>query len=98
MDESNDELLAVLKALASETRLRIVRLLAHRTLCVNAISRHMDITQGALSQNLSILKSVGLVVTERHGNFIHYRLDTEKFENVSLLLSEHLDGNEDKHV
>jgi ArsR family transcriptional regulator len=62
------------RALSSESRVRIVQLLAKDTLCVSELSRRTGITDGAVSQHLRILRSAGLVQAERRGYFVHYRL------------------------
>jgi DNA-binding transcriptional ArsR family regulator len=63
-------------ALAAESRLRILRLLAGDVFCVGALSRLTGISAGAVSQHLRILRSAGLVEPERRGYFVHYRLAT----------------------
>ncbi|HUT61688.1 MAG TPA: metalloregulator ArsR/SmtB family transcription factor [Phycisphaerae bacterium] len=72
---STEQLARVAQALSSPTRLRIVQLLRGRALCVNALSARLDVTQGAVSQHLRILKDAGLVTAQRRGCFIHYRLN-----------------------
>ena len=62
------------RALSSESRVRIVQLLSRDTLCVGALSRRTGISAGAVSQHLRVLRSAGLVRSERRGYFIHYRL------------------------
>jgi len=64
----------VFRALSAENRVKIVRLLAERTLCVGALSNLLGISAGAVSQHLRILKDTGLVEPDRRGYFIHYRL------------------------
>jgi len=64
-----------LKVLADGSRLRIVALLKRRPLCVHALACRLRITQGAVSQHLRILRDAGLVTGERHGYYIHYRLN-----------------------
>lgn len=65
---------ALFAALSTESRVRIVQLLSKNTLCVGALSRSTGISAGAVSQHLRILRSAGLVQSERRGYFIHYRL------------------------
>jgi DNA-binding transcriptional ArsR family regulator len=65
---------ALFAALSTESRVRIVQLLSKDTLCVGALSRSTGISAGAVSQHLRILRSAGLVQSERRGYFIHYRL------------------------
>lgn len=61
-------------ALSTESRVRIVQLLAGEVFCVGALSRLTGISAGAVSQHLRVLKSAGLVTAERRGYFVHYRL------------------------
>ncbi|MBN1919513.1 MAG: winged helix-turn-helix transcriptional regulator [Verrucomicrobia bacterium] len=70
-------LVKVLKALSSEPRLKIFRLLKDRSLCVNAITAKLKITQSAVSQHLRILKEAGLVEAEKHGYWIHYTVNRD---------------------
>lgn len=70
------------KALADETRLRLVELLTRqapdRLLCVGRLAQQLHVTSSAVSQHLRVLKSLGLVRGERRGCNIHYRLDQER--------------------
>ena len=70
-------LVKVLKALSSEPRLKIFRLLKERSLCVNAITAKLDMTQSAVSQHLRILKEAGLVRAEKRGYWMHYSVNRE---------------------
>ena len=64
----------IFRALSVGSRVEIIRLLAERTLCVGALSNLLNISAGAVSQHLRVLKDAGLVETDRRGCFIHYRL------------------------
>ena len=75
---TDDEQLArIFKVLGVPTRVKILRLLKDRALCVGALAANLDVTQGAVSQHLRILRDAGLVIPERRGYFIHYRLNEE---------------------
>ena len=71
------ELARLLKVLSVETRVRIVQLLKGRALCVNALASRLDVTQGAVSQHLRIMRDAGLVIDEKRGYYVHYRLNEE---------------------
>lgn len=71
------KLAELLKVLASDTRLSIIRLLRQQPLCVGALAARLDITQGAVSQHLRILRSANLVQSDKRGYFVHYRLNDE---------------------
>lgn len=64
----------LLRALASEPRLRILCQLAHGEASVGALQPHAGLGQSALSQHLALLRAEGLVATRRVGTSIHYRL------------------------
>ncbi len=49
------------RALADRTRLRIVNLLAHGSLCVCDIQRILEQPQSSVSRHLALLKSAGLI-------------------------------------
>ena len=74
------DLVTVLKALSSEPRLKIFRLLKERPLCVNAITRSMDISQPSVSQHLAVLRNAGLVTSHKRGYRVHYRLNADRLE------------------
>ena len=69
------KLARLLKVLSVGTRVRIVQLLKGRALCVNALVARLDVTQGAVSQHLRVMRDAGLVIDEKRGYFVHYRLN-----------------------
>ena len=48
-----------------------------RALCVGALAARLAITQGAVSQHLRIMRDAGLVLDEKRGYYVHYRLNEE---------------------
>jgi len=80
-------LVKVFKALSDETRIRLVKLLQQRELCVCELMQALDMTQSRVSRNLGILKDAGLVKDRRDGLWVHYSLDEKSFnEYVAPLL------------
>ena len=71
------DLARLLKVLSVGTRVRIVQLLKGRALCVNALAARLDVTQGAVSQHLRVMRDAGLVVDEKRGYYVHYRLNED---------------------
>ncbi|MBD3181840.1 metalloregulator ArsR/SmtB family transcription factor [Candidatus Poribacteria bacterium] len=80
------ELLNVFKALSDETRIRLLKLLQRRELCVCEIMQALDMTQSRVSRNLGILKKAGLVKDRRDGLWVHYSLDHESFNSYATPL------------
>src|SRR5262245_57629083 len=64
------------KALADETRLRILGLLLAGEVCVCDIHESLKIPQSKASRHLAYLRRAGLVETRREGLWIHYKLGT----------------------
>lgn len=71
------QLARLCKALSVDTRVRMVRLLAGRSLCVNALARRLLVTPAAVSQHLRVLRDANLVRADRQGYFVHYRADPD---------------------
>lgn len=69
-----EPLARLFKALADETRVRIVALLTHGELCVCHIEAALGLTQPTASRHLSLLRASGLVKRKRSGTWVYYRL------------------------
>lgn len=67
----------LLKVLSVGTRVRIMQLLKGRALCVNGLVAQLGVTQGAVSQHLRCMREAGLVIDERCGFHVHYRLNED---------------------
>lgn len=80
LNHDPDELARTLKVLSVGTRVRIVQLLRKQVLCVNALAARLDVTQGAVSQHLRIMRDARLVIDEKRGYHVHYRLNEETLE------------------
>nr|WP_110687290.1 metalloregulator ArsR/SmtB family transcription factor [Salinicola aestuarinus] len=65
---------ALLKAMANESRLRILCLLIEGEQCVTQINRRLGMSQSALSQHLAVLRHETLVETRRSAQTIYYSL------------------------
>lgn len=63
----------LLKAIADDTRLRILRLLILKPFCVTEIMTLLDLTQTNTSKQLSKLKSVGIIETRRKDGYTYYQ-------------------------
>ena len=78
------ELLKAFKALSDETRIRLLKLLQHRELCVCELMQVLNMTQSRISRNLGILKNAGLVKDRRDGLWVHYSINNDP--SVSKIL------------
>ena len=62
------------KALADQTRLRIIGLLRTGEICVCDIYESLTLPQPTVSRHLAYLRKSGLVDTRKDGLWVHYRL------------------------
>ena len=72
------EAVQLFKALADETRLRILNLVAHRELCVCQIVEALGLGQSKVSRHLAHLRNAGLVNDRREGLWMYYSLADPK--------------------
>lgn len=68
------ELAGVYRALADETRLRILALLRDGEVCVCHLHGSLRLPQPTISRHLAYLRKSGLVEARRDGVWMHYRL------------------------
>ena len=68
------ELAAVYRALADETRLRILALLRDGEVCVCHLHGSLRLPQPTISRHLAYLRKSGIVEARRDGVWMHYRL------------------------
>jgi len=66
------------KAIADETRQKIMAICCCDLLSVNDIVAKIDVAQPTVSHHLKILKTAGLVRSERHGKQVLYTLNQER--------------------
>ena len=79
-------LLTALKAIADETRLKLLDLLLTHDFCGRAAAKRLGISEAAVSQHLKILKDAGLVLGEKRGYWTHYSVQAEALEEITAEL------------
>ncbi len=85
----------VFKLLSEPTRLRILYALSAEPLCVCEIASLLGMNQSAVSHQLRILRSAGIVNYERVGKMARYYLKEEGIVNV-MESCEHIQAMEDR--
>lgn len=72
------DLLSLQKALAEETRLKTLLLLLHvGELCVCDLMTALSLSQPKISRHLAELRRQGLVLDERRGKWVYYRINPD---------------------
>ncbi len=62
------------KALSDKNRLRILKLLQIRSLCVCEITEILGVSTPTISNHLSVLVAAGFLRSEKQGRWVHYHL------------------------
>ena len=75
-------ILDILKALASDVRFEMVRILSHGEHCVCDLEAILELPQSKVSYHLAALKDVGLVSSESRGKNSYYRLERERLYGI----------------
>jgi ArsR family transcriptional regulator len=64
----------VMKALSDPNRVKIVKMLQHKTMCVCELRAALEISQPNASKHLKILEEAGLVDYRKDGLWVNYHL------------------------
>ena len=79
------------KAFSDSTRLKILKLLTYRKMCVCELNLAIDTSQPTISHHLKILDNAGLVHSERQGKWMFYSISNDmvfhilkKFEELNI--------------
>jgi len=67
------EFLKVMKALSDPSRVKMVKMLQRRMLCVCEMREALGLAQSTVSKHLKILEEAGLVTYSKDGLWVNYR-------------------------
>ncbi len=91
-----NELINFLKAVSDETRLKIIKLLLHKKLCVCELVAILKKNQPCISQHLTILKNAKLVKAKKEGFWVVYSINEKelkaKLKNFNELIEKPIGG------
>ncbi|MFH2091867.1 MAG: metalloregulator ArsR/SmtB family transcription factor [Pseudomonadota bacterium] len=68
------EFIKVMKALSDPTRVKILKMLQHKTMCVCEIHTALGKAQSTTSKHLKILEDVGLIMYQKDGLWVNYKI------------------------
>ncbi len=89
MPESIFDLQAQLcQTMSNATRLRIVHTLRDGPKSVGKLAEVLELDQAKVSQHLAVLKSRGIVASQRQGSAVIYRITNPKIERICDLMRE----------
>lgn len=68
------EFIRVMKALSDANRVKMIKLLQRRVMCVCEIQESLGLAQSTASKHLKILEEAGLIDYSKEGLWVNYRL------------------------
>lgn len=85
------------KVLGDSTRMKIILELGNGPLCVNDLTKKLDMEQSAISHQLKILKNAKVVKAKKSGKNVFYSFDDDHVEEIIKIAIEHMNHkkNED---
>jgi DNA-binding transcriptional ArsR family regulator len=86
----SEELVRLLRALADQTRLRALKLIAERPRSTQELAPLVGISEAGLSKHLRQLADAGLVRSRREGYFVLYSIVPERIDPLTESLQRFL--------
>jgi ArsR family transcriptional regulator len=81
------EFIKVMKALSDPNRVKILKMLQHKLMCVCEMQEALHLSQPSVSKHLKILEEAGLVDFKKDGLWVNYSLtDGSESPYVSSLM------------
>lgn len=88
-----EQIVKVFKALGDETRLKILIIVSKRNICAKGIAKHLNISEAAVSQHIKTLKDANIIVGEKTGYYINYKLQESVFLDITRFINEVSDNS-----
>ena len=88
MTQSIKENTKLFKALSDTNRLRILKMLQTKSLCVCEITDVLNLATSTVSKHLSILRDTGFIIEEKEGKWVNYMINPKPSDKrISSVLS-----------
>ncbi|BBX94891.1 ArsR/SmtB family transcription factor [Mycobacterium lacus] len=87
--EAATQLAGTLKALSDPVRLRLLSVVASHEggeACVCELSAGIELTQPTISHHLKVLRTAGLLDSQRRASWVYYRVNPTVLQQLSQLL------------
>ena len=88
----------IIKAMAHPSRLFIIEELNKKERCVGELTEMIGADASTVSKHLSVLKNAGLVMVEKRGNSIFYRLRVPCIMQFIGCVEDVLSSNAKEHI
>lgn len=92
-----NDFIKVFKAVSDKNRVRIIKMLESRELCVCEITEILDLAPSTVSKHLSILKEANLISDDKVGKWVNFKInqeiDKEYIKSIITILKDNLNDN-----
>jgi ArsR family transcriptional regulator len=76
------EQIKVFKALSDPNRVRILKMVLERELCLCEVREVLDLSASTVSKHLSILRDAGLILDAKDGKWVNFRANDRTEDEV----------------
>ena len=77
-----NDLARIYKIFGDSTRIKILHVMFEKEVCVQDIANTINMTQSAVSHQLSILKDARFVKARKEGKVVYYSLDDDHVKKI----------------
>lgn len=88
----------VFKALSDPNRIRIMKMVVERELCMCELREILDLSNSTVSKHLTILRDAGLLLDSKDGKWVNFRLNDKSehrfIRSVISLMKNSFDDDE----
>ena len=93
------QFIRIMKAMSDPNRVRIIKLLQRKELCVCELRELLGLAQSTVSKHLKLLDDVELIESRRNGAWIIYRIKAEPESSYAATMLEKMhDWHEDDQI
>ncbi len=85
-----DQLTLLFKALADQSRLKMLMALKQGEMCVCDLAAFLGVSESAVSHQLRMLRQMALVANRREGPVLYYRLTDAHVSQLVLVALDHI--------
>ena len=90
-----EELARISKAMAHATRLYIIHKLDEQEYCVKELTEMIGVDISTVSKHLTVLKNAGIIIDEKQGNCVYYKLQCRCVLTMFSCLTNVIDSNKE---
>ncbi len=84
------QFIKIMKALSDPNRVKIIKMLEVKELCVCEVQSILNLAQSTVSKHLKVLEDTELITYEKQGSWIIYRLSSNSIRKYNSTMLNHM--------